>query len=345
MCIRDSTNASALANKRITTTARAIDSFGETFQDSVLYYVCTNDHHLDTINLQKVSLVHNDTAPFISTTGVASGTGDMTTFTTDTSNNVVRLKAASTNAVGGNVSYYKIGLGDNSTAATSGNIIVTQNTDVDSASEAITSFAHADFRGAKLFISVNNDSKTEVTNMEGLVVHDGTNAFITTYNVVNSGDNTLATFTAAISGDNVVISGAGLEPNLRITVHAIMLKDTMTANAGTYANSEAIAPVTISSSATSFDTFAQKTTNGAVYFLVSKNAAEGHYAINEILVAFGSDNITHANVGFISTKGTNQIAVTSEIKDDTEFTGDIKIASTSGASTTVSAYMIKLHAS
>ena len=341
----DDTNASALANKRITTTARAIDSFGETFQDSVLYYVCTNDHHLDTINLQKVSLVHNDTAPFISTTGVASGTGAMTTFTTDTSNNVVRLKAASTNAVGGNVSYYKIGLGDNSTAATSGNIIVTQNTDVDSASEAITSFAHADFRGAKLFISVNNDSKTEVTNMEGLVVHDGTNAFITTYNVVNSGNNTLATFTAAISGDNVVISGAGLEPNLRITVHAIMLKDTMTANAGTYANSEAIAPVTISSSATSFDTFAQKTTNGAVYFLVSKNATEGHYAINEILVAFGSDNITHANAGFVSTKGTNQIAVTSEIKDDTEFTGDIKISSTSGASTTVSAYMIKLHAS
>ena len=341
----DDTNASALANKRITTTARAIDSFGETFQDSVLYYVCTNDHHLDTVNLQKVSLVHNDTAPFISTTGVASGTGAMTTFTTDTSNNVVRLKAASTNAVGGNVSYYKIGLGDNSTAATSGNIIVTQNTDVDSASEAITSFAHADFRGAKLFISVNNDSKTEVTNMEGLVVHDGTNAFITTYNVVNSGNNTLATFTAAISGDNVVISGAGLEPNLRITVHAIMLKDTMTANAGTYANSEAIAPVTISSSATSFDTFAQKTTNGAVYFLVSKNATEGHYAINEILVAFGSDNITHANAGFVSTKGTNQIAVTSEIKDDTEFTGDIKISSTSGASTTVSAYMIKLHAS
>jgi hypothetical protein len=341
----DDTNASALANKRITTTARAIDSFGETFQDSVLYYVCTNDHHLDTVNLQKVSLVHNDTAPFINTTGVASGTGAMTTFTTDTSNNVVRLKAASTNAVGGNVSYYKIGLGDNSTAATSGNIIVTQNTDVDSASEAITSFAHADFRGAKLFISVNNDSKTEVTNMEGLVVHDGTNAFITTYNVVNSGNNTLATFTAAISGDNVVISGAGLEPNLRITVHAIMLKDTMTANAGTYANSEAIAPVTISSSATSFDTFAQKTTNGAVYFLVSKNATEGHFAINEILVAFGSDNITHANAGFVSTKGTNQIAVTSEIKDDTEFTGDIKISSTSGASTTVSAYMIKLHAS
>lgn len=341
----DDTNASALSNKRVTSTARAIDSFGETFQDSVLYYVCTNDHHLDTVNIQKVSLLHNDTGPFITASGVASGTGTMTTFTADSSNNVIRLKAASTNAVGGNVSYYKFGLGDNTTAATSGNIIVTQNTDVDSASEAVTSFAHADFRGAKLFISINNDSKTEISNLEALVVHDGTNAYITTYNGFDSGNNPLATFTAAISGDNVVISAAGLEPNLRITVHAIMLKDTMTANAGTYSNTEAIAPVTVSSSATSFDTFAQKTTNGAVYYLVSKNASEGHYAVNEVFVAFGSDNITTSNAGFVSTKGTNQIAVTSEIKDDTELTGDIKISSTSGASTTVSAYMIKLHAS
>ena len=77
----DDTNASALSNKRVTSTARAIDSFGETFQDSVLYYVCTNDHHLDTVNIQKVSLLHNDTGPFITTSGVASGTGTMTTFT------------------------------------------------------------------------------------------------------------------------------------------------------------------------------------------------------------------------------------------------------------------------
>ena len=295
--------------------------------------------------MQKVNLAHNDTGPFVTSSGATSGTGDMTTFTSDSSNNVIRLKAASTNAVGGNVSFYKFGLGDNSTAATSGNIIVTQNTDVDSASEAVTSFAHADFRGAKLFISVNNNAKTEVTNMEAIVVHDGTTAYITTYNVVNTGNNTLATFTAAIDGDNVVISAAGLEPNLRVTVHAIMLKDTMTANAGTFANSEAIAPVTISSSATAFDTLEQKTTNGAVYYLVSKNATEGHFAINEVLVAFGSDNITTANGGFVSTKATNQIAVTSEIKDDTELTGEIKISSTSGGSTTVSAYMIKLHAS
>ena len=345
LSVSDDAEASAVSNKRVTNSARAIDSFGETFQDSVLYYVVTNDHKLDQVNIQKVNLSHNDTGPFASNVGVQSGTGAMTTFTTSASNNIIQLKAASTDAVGGNVSFYKFGLGDNTSAATNGNVIVTVNADVDSASESLVSFAHASFRGAKFFVSVNNDSKTEVSSFEAIVVHDGEDAYITQYNVVNTGDNDLLTLPAAISGSNVVVSAAGLETNLRVTVHAIMLKDTMVANAGSFNNAEAIAPVTISSTATSFDTLAQKTTNGAVYYLVSKNDTEEEFAINEIMVAIGPDDITHTSSGFVSTKGTNQIVVTTEIKADTELTGEIKIASTSGASTTVSGYLIKLHAS
>jgi len=341
----DDTGAIVVSNKRITSTARTIDAFNETWQDSVLYYIVTNDHHLDTVNIEKLSLNHNDTGPFVANGGVQAGTGSMNTYTYESSNNIIRLKAASQNALGANVSFYKFGLGDNSAAGTTGNIITTINADVDSASESLVSFAHATFRGAKLFVSVNNSSKTEVSSFEAFVVHDGTNAFVSQGNVINTGDNDLATLTAAISGSNVVVSAAGLEPNLRISVHAIMLKDTMTADASGYANIETIAPVTITSAATEFDTLEEKTTNGAVYYLVSKNATEGHYAINEIMVAIGSNDITHTNVGFISTKGTNQLAVTTEFKDDTELQGSIKIASTSGSSTTVSAYMIKLHAS
>ena len=341
----DDTGAIVVSNKRITSTARTIDAFNETWQDSVLYYIVTNDHHLDTVNIEKLSLNHNDSGPFVANGGVQAGTGSMNTYSYESSNNIIRLKAASQNALGANVSFYKFGLGDNSTAGTTGNIITTINADVDSASESLVSFAHATFRGAKLFVSVNNASKTEVSSFEAFVVHDGTNAFVSQGNVINTGDNDLATLTAAIDGSNVVVSAAGLEPNLRISVHAIMLKDTMTANASGFANIETIAPVTITSAATEFDTLEEKTTNGAVYYLVSKNATEGHYAINEIMVAIGSNDITHTNVGFISTKATNQLAVTTEFKDDVELQGSIKIASTSGSSTTVSAYMIKLHAS
>lgn len=341
----DDTLAVAVTNKRITTTARSIDAFTESFADSVLYYVCTNDHHLDVINMQKISLCHNDTGPFFAHGGIQSANGALPTLSIESSNNIVRLKSVSTNAVGGNVSFYKISLGDNTSTGTNGSVIVSQNTDVDSASESLVSFAHATFRGAKLFVSVNNNAKTEISNFEALVVHDGTEAFISQYNVVNSGSNDLALLTAAIDGDNVVISASGLEPNLRITVHAIMLKDTMTADSSTYANIETIAPVTVSSSETEFDTLEQRTSNGAVYFLVSKNATEGEFAINEIMVAVGTNDVSHVNVGAISTKGTNQLQASTDFKSTAELQGTLNLASTSGANTTVSAYKIKLHAS
>ncbi len=342
--VSDDGAAVAITDKRITSTARTIDSFHSSFQDSVLYYVVSNDHNEDAVNVQKVSVCHNDSGAFISSAGALSkaSTSEMTTFTAGLDNDMVRVKAASTNAVGGTLSFYKFGLGDNTSTGTSGNVIISQNTDVDSASESLVSFAHATFRGAKLFVSVNNASKTEVGNVEALVVHDGSDAFISQFGGIQTGNNALITLTAAIDGSNVVVSAAGLETNLRVTVHAIMLKDTMTSNSGTYANAEAIAPVTISSSATEIDTLVEASNNGAVYYLVSKNASEGEYAVNEVFVACGSGEITVASGPYVSTKGTNQLAFTTDYKDDVENTGQLFASSTSGGSTTVSAYRINL---
>jgi hypothetical protein len=335
--------AKVISNKRITSTARTVDSFHKTFQDSVLYYAVTNDHNEDCINVQKVSVCHNDTGAFISSAGIVSkASTTMTAFTTTLDNDMVRVKAASSNAVGGTLSFYKIGLGDNTSTGTSGNVVISQNADVDSASESLVTFTHATFRGAKLFISVNNNAKTEIGNTEALVVHDGSDAFIVQFGGIDSGNDPLLTLSAAISGDNVVISAAGLEPNLRVTVHAIMLKDTMTSNDGKFVNAEAIAPVTVSSSATEIDTIVESTSNGAVYYTVSKNATEGSFAVNEVFVALGSGEATVSVGAYVSTKGTNQLEFTTDYKDDAENSGQLLAAATSGSNTTVSAYRINL---
>ena len=341
--VSDDSAALVVTDKRITSTARTVDSFHKTFQDSVLYYIVSNDHNEDAVNVQKVSVAHNDTGAFVSSVGVQSkASTTMTAFTVSLDNDMVRLKAASSNAVGGTLSFYKFGLGDNTSTGTSGNIIISQNTDVDSTSESLVSFAHATFRGAKLFISINNTSEEEVENFEAMVVHDGSDAYISQFNGLTTADQSLLTLTAAIDGSNVVVSAAGLDSNLRVTVHAIMLKDNMTSNDGTFSNAEAISSVTISSSATEIDTLAENTNNGAVYYIVSKNASESVYAINEVFLAMGSGEITVANSGFVSTKGTNQLSFTSDYKDDAENLGQLLAASTSGASTTVSAYRINL---
>ena len=335
----DDTTAVAKADKLITTTARVVDAWHETFLDSALYYVVSSDHVNEQISVNKISVCHNDTTSFYNVSGTSNDGTATTAFSTDISNSMVRLKATGTGATG-KLSYFKIGLGDNSSAATAGNTEIVINSDVDSASESLDSFAHASYRGAKYFISVNNDTKTEVGNIEAIVVHDGSDAWISTYGELESGNNSLITLTAAISGSNVVVSAAGGEPKLRVTVHAIRLKDTMVSDDGTYDNTESIAPVTVSSTATEVDTLVEETVNGAIYYFVSKNASEGEYAVNEVYVAAGSGDVGIASGPWVSTKGTNQLEFAASYKDDLENTVSITAASTSGGSTTVSAYRI-----
>ena len=131
-----------------------------------------------------------------------------------------------------------------------------------------------------------------------------------------------------------------METNLRVTVSAIMLKDTMTATGTQYDNVLGIAPVTISSTATEISTMAADSWNGAVYYCVSKNASEGSYAVNEVFLALGPGEATVAMGPWVSTKGTNQLDFTAEYKSTAKNTGSLLASSTSGGSTTVSAYRI-----
>ena len=340
----DDTTATAVTQIQLSNSAKTIDSFYKSYQDSALYYCVSKDYNEDCVNVQKVSICHNDTDAFVSAVGVKSAANsagtDMVAFTAALTNDIVQLKAAAPNAAGGAISFLQFGLGDNTSTGTSGNVIVSQNTDVDSASESLVSFAHGTYRGAKLFISINNNSKTEVGNMEALVVHDGSDAYILNIYGIQSGNDPLLTLTAAISGSDVVVSAAGMETNLRVTVSAIMLKDTMTATGTQYDNILGIAPVTVSSTATEISTMAADSWNGAVYYCVSKNASEGSYAVNEVFLALGPGEATVAMGPWVSTKGTNQLDFTAEYKSTAKNTGSLLASSTSGGSTTVSAYRI-----
>mgnify|MGYP001246170194 CR=1 FL=1 len=340
----DDTTATAVTQIQLSSSAKTIDSFYKSYQDSALYYCVSKDYNEDCVNVQKVSICHNDSDAFVSAVGVKSAANsagtDMVAFTAALTNDIVQLKAAAPNAAGGAISFLQFGLGDNTSTGTSGNVIISQNTDVDSASESLVSFAHGTYRGAKLFISINNNSKTEVGNMEALVVHDGSDAYILNIYGIQSGNDPLLTLTAAISGSDVVVSAAGMETNLRVTVSAIMLKDTMTATGTQYDNILGIAPVTVSSTATEISTMAADSWNGAVYYCVSKNASEGSYAVNEVFLALGPGEATVAMGPWVSTKGTNQLDFTAEYKSTAKNTGSLLASSTSGGSTTVSAYRI-----
>ena len=337
--ISDDTLATVRNNKHMGTQARSIDSINASFIDSAFYFLVYNDVLNEVVSAECLSVTNNDSASFLGNRrGINTTAGsNVPTLTTDVTNGQFRLRAAGSSA-DCLASFYKIAMSSSTADATRGNTVTTSNTDVDSASESIDTFAHGTYRGAKYFISVDNDSKTEMDVVEAIVVHDGSDAYIKSYGHNSSNGDSLITLTAAISGDNVVVSAAGLETNLNLTIHKILLKDNMTASSN--ANQKAFASVTVSSSATAIDLMDLDDANGAVYFIVGANSSEGAYSIQEVYTAATPGVPAVANGPYVSTKGTTQLEFTAGFDTSTENSLELFASSTSGGSTTVSGYRI-----
>ena len=315
------------------------DSWVTSKYDSAWYLAVNRDDASDELQVTKHSVVHNNTDAFITTSiDAKTGTNNHLISTADISSGSVRLLGTGSSPEN-SVAFYRIGLGDDDSTGYSGEdeAAVVINTDVDSASEVIDSWAHGSFRGAKYYISVNNASKTELMNCEATVVHNGTDAFVSTHNVVNTGNNDLITLTAAINGSNLELKAAGLETNLRVHAYRIRLADNEADRSST--NINVIGNVTVSSSTTTLDTFSTGSYQAAHYVIVSHNASEGHSAITEAAVVSDGTNAFVSQYGLTSSKGTDQILLTVGHAGSTT---TLSATSTSGGSTTVNAYRVSL---
>jgi len=321
------------------TSQGTIDQFTTSSADSAFYYAVTRDEINGEVSTARYSVVHNNTSAFATQSHMVEsgdGTNDHISVDADINSGNVRLLATGASVVN-SVSLYKISLGDNTTAATSGNVSTIINTDVDSSAENLDTWAHASYRGAKYFISVNSNDNTELSNLEAVVVHNGTDAFISVYNEQFTGNNSLITLTADISGSNVRLRGAGVTPNLRVTMYRILLSDSESASTGDNVN--VVAATTVSSTATTVDSFSTDSYTGAFYVLVGNNSSEGAASIQEVMVVTdGSDAYVGAGP-IVSTKGTDQLAFTASLSGTTV---SLKASSTSGSSTTVNAYRVHL---
>ena len=336
----DDTRVVTKNNKAVGTSARTIDYFQSSGADVAWYFMALTDLTNDHSSASCFTVAHNNSDSFISgARGGASGSDNsLPTTSADISSSQVRVKIVAPSA-DSKVSYYKIPLSRANTAnETAGVTITTANTDVDSASESIDTFAHASFRAAKYLIVIDDNAKTETGVTEALVVHDGTNAFVSQYGTLQSGNNDMVTLSAAISGDNVVLSAAGLTPNLSLKIHKTLLADSMTAVSN--ANQKIIGATTVSSTATAFDNFDLDDATAAMYYVVGKNATEGVFSVQEVYCAGAPGEASVSQGPFVSSKETTQLEFSAAFKSDADNSLELSISSTSGGSTVVNAYRI-----
>jgi len=333
--VTESSDVSTGEQTSIGTTSVNIDTFNTGIYDSAFYLAVTKDEINDEIATDQISLVHNDSDAFVSSGGgVRSGDNDHITYTADVNAGTVRLRGSGTAAVN-SIKFYKIGLGDATVASSSGNVSTIINTDVDSAVENLDTWAHATYRGAKYYISCNSASG-ELSNIECLVVHNGSDAFITSYNEAFTGNNSLISLTADISGTDVRLR-ASCNPNTAVKMYRVLLGDAESDASST--NTKTVGQTTTSSSATTMDTFNTSSANGAHYVVVGNSTSEGASSISEVfVVSDGSDAYVSAGP-VVSTKGSTQLTFTAALSGTTV---TVSSASTSGASTTVNAYRVQL---
>lgn len=324
---------------RIESGTAVINHFPPSQYDSAWYLAVNRDDASDEFEVVKHSVAHNNTDAFLSTSvRVQTGTNNHIQSTADISGGLVRLLGTGSSPEN-SVAFYRIGLGDDDSTGIAGedesSIVI--NTDIDSASEVVDTWAKADYRGAKYYISVNNASKTEVSNMEALVVHDGTTAYVSVYNIVNTGNHDLVTITAAVDGSNVKLSAAGLETNLRLHAYRIILADDEADRSSTNVN--VIGEVTVSSASTTLDTFSTGSYQAAHYIVVGYNSTEGAASICEAAVVSDGTTAFISQYGQVSTKGTDQITLSASHASTTT---TVSAASTSGGSTVLNAYRVNL---
>ena len=332
----DDSTSSVIKKTGIADSESTVESYATSVNDSVLYYIVARDEVNDMVTAQKVTTVHNNSTGFASTTHVTkTGSSTDMTFDGSISGGAMRLRATG-GSFSNSISAYKIALGDNHSSGTSGNTAIIINADVDSATENLDTWAHASYRGAKYFISVNDEADDELETLEAMVTHNGSGAFITVYNNVRTGSTGLITLTADISGANVRLRGTGSRANLNVKMHRILLADDENAFTG---NQMAIIPATtISSSATAIDTFNVNDIHGAFYYVTS-TIANGDSCMAEVVVATNGTDAYATTGPIISSEGTDQLSFAATISGDVV---TISAASSSGASTTVNAYRINL---
>jgi len=96
--------------------------------------------------------------------------------------------------------------GADGTSLVTGGVARSETSSVNFTSTATTimSFNAASYRSAELFIQLTDTANTEYAAMKGVVVHNGTTAFITVHGITNTGDSDLATITATHDGSNTV---------------------------------------------------------------------------------------------------------------------------------------------
>jgi len=106
----------------------------------------------------------------------------------------------------------------------SGGLTGISNTDVDSAVENVDTFGATAFRAAHYHYVIENDDASEYQTGQIHVIHDGSNAQISEFGVLRTGNNDLITFSVDVSGGLCRLRASAQTPNSKFKAKRVSLE-------------------------------------------------------------------------------------------------------------------------
>ena len=319
----------------ILNTPITIDSWPTTLYDSAWYLAITREDVSGELATARYSLVHNNVDAFVST-AMITRTGIAEHISTDAniSAGVVAITGTGSSVLN-SVSYHRIGLGDNTIPTSGAKIITLNNNSIDATVSVFDSWSKTSFRGAKYYISVESvATPVQRSNLEVSMVHDGTNSYVTSYNIVNTGAAGMITVSTDITSGNVrlkIVSNSGV---CRVTGYRIVLGESDASDGTNF-----MGTTTVSSTSTAIDSFMNIDYIGAHYIVTAYNASEGSASVSEVTLVAGTADVFTSTGPHLSTKSSDQMQFTGSIDSNMV---SLNASATSGSNTVVSVYRLGL---
>ena len=304
------------------TTGETFDTFSGSLYDGVHYSVAVHNSTLSVAAMYDVFVVHDGVDAYVMTNYASSDDTSHLNFTATYAAGTITVKAATYNGTSYTLNAYR-------------NHLLRDN----GGYRTLDSWSKSTYRSAKYYVSISGTDIGEKQNIEVLVTHDGTTPYIVTYNTLYTGASALMDIDAIIESSTFkLLAKNPREKNFTVRMYRVLLEDSPTNSTTTY--NKRIAPTSVGSSAQAIDTFTSAAITGAHYIVTAYNSAEGTASVSEVSVVTNADD-AYVSSTFLSTKNTEQLTFTADYDSGTD-TVTLYAASTSGSSTTVSAYRTNL---
>jgi hypothetical protein len=336
-------SAKIISKIGIDTSEKTIDSFSTSEIRSALYYEIYRDEVNDEIIASKINITHDGLQAYISSSAVTkSGTfvsGQGHTFSASVVGDNVLYKITGDSAIN-SLQSYRLPLSDDTTSKSLGRTSTLKYDSLSTVETTIDSWSINEYRSAKYFISVA-DTGAQIQNdylsAEISIIHNGSTAYISTYNVVSSSDESFIIFTADISDNLVRLKAYSTSGTLNLKIHKLLLSDAESNDETDY--QKIIGTVTASSAATTIDSFHITDTTAAFYTISAHDINNNQSSVSEVVV-IQDDNDAYIITGpQLSTDGTIHLEFSTYVQGNQVFLQ----ASGSEAEIKITGYRISLY--